>query len=208
MKDKLTKHDEKRLAQILNDSAQQGGMDLIQAKGFLAHLHCHPRTLDPASWSSAIAGVEPEQEYWPFEAKTMEMLFTLFNEIHDEVHQKQRLMPKEMSEHLDSLKSREVPQPLRHWLAGFMTGFVFLNEAWQELLTEAQFEEVESCAGLLGYAATLGSEEEHAVAWRQGGEPEPEALLQAMEEALDYMHGWSQVKLDDEGELAPVQTAH
>ncbi|MBY5991117.1 UPF0149 family protein [Ferrimonas balearica] len=208
MKEKLTKHDEKRLSQTLAEVAQQGGMDLLQAKGFLAHLHCHPRTLDPAGWSSAIAGVEPEKEYWPFEAKVMEQLFTLFNQLHDEVHQKQRLMPKEMAEHLTALNERSVPQPLRHWLAGFMTGFVFLKEPWQELLSDEQFEEVESCASLLGYVATLGSEEEHALAWREGADPEPQQLIEAVNEALAYMHGWSQIQLDDEGELAPVQSAH
>ncbi|MBY6017057.1 UPF0149 family protein [Halomonas denitrificans] len=208
MKEKLTKHDEKRLTEVLNECAQHGGMDLLQAKGFLAHLHCHPRTLDPSSWSSAIAGVEPEKEYWPFEAKIMERLFTLFNQLHDDVHLKQRLMPLEMSEHLDALNQRQVPQPLRHWLAGFMTGFLFLKEAWQELLTDEQFQEVESCASLLGYVATLGSDEEHAVAWREGAEPEPEQLRHAIDEALEYMHGWSQVKLDDDGELAPVNSGH
>ncbi|SHI15685.1 UPF0149 family protein [Ferrimonas marina] len=200
MKTKLTKHDEKQLAEILDQCARQGGMNLPQAKGFLAHLHCHPRTLDPAMWSSAIAGVEPEQEYWPFEAEVMDRLFVLYNQIHDQVHQKSRLMPTAMQEHLEALSRHEVRQPLRYWLSGFLNGFLFLKEAWSEMLSEEQLEEVESCAALLGYVATLGSEEEHAQAWREGADPQPDQLIQAVEEALAYMYSWSQVEREDQGD--------
>ena len=79
MKNKLNKHDEKQLAEVLAQCAQQGGMDLDQAKGFLAHLLCHPRTLDPAMWSSAIAGVEPGGHFFGCE-HTMARYRTAFYE--------------------------------------------------------------------------------------------------------------------------------
>ncbi|GAA4879361.1 UPF0149 family protein [Ferrimonas pelagia] len=201
MKTKLNKHDEKRLAEALLPRAAGNGMDLLQAKGFIAHLHCHPHTLDPAIWSSAIAGVEPEKEFWPFEEEIMDLLFVLYNQIHEEVIGKQRLIPTAMREHLNALGQREIHQPLRHWLAGQYTAFQFLSEAWQEMLTQEQYEELNSCADLLGFVATLGSDDPHAVAWRQGGEPEPSMLIEAVEDALNHLHSWSATASDDKDTL-------
>ncbi len=190
MKSKLTKHDEKQLSARLAECAEQGGLGLNQAKGFLAHLHCHPRTLDPALWSSAIAGVEPEQNYWPFEEVTMDRLFVLYNQTHQEMVVKSRLLPTLMATHLEALARREVHQPLREWLAGFYFGYQWLQDAWQALADEEQNAEIAACAQLLGYVATLGSQEDHALAWRDGAAPEPQELVEAVQDALTYMHAW------------------
>ncbi|GAA5194970.1 UPF0149 family protein [Ferrimonas gelatinilytica] len=190
MKFKLTKHEEKQLGVLLEDCVTRGGLGLNQAKGFLAHLHCHPRTLDPSLWSSAIAGVEPEKSYWPFEADTMDSLFMLYNQVHQEVVMKSRPLPTLMEEHLQALERREIHQPLREWLAGYYFGYQWLRDAWKEVSDEEQLEEIAACAELLGYVATLGSEEPHAVAWRNGAEPEPTLLIDAVKDALNYMQSW------------------
>ncbi|WP_417347683.1 UPF0149 family protein [Ferrimonas sp.] len=198
MNEKLTKSDEKQLAKTLDDAAQYGGMTLMQSRGYLAHLHCFPKTIDPGVWSAHIANTKPEQELWPFENKVMEQLFALYNQLHTEVVERGEVLSPKCLPLLDDLKQREVPMDLRHWCAGFLTGFAVLKEKWQEICTPEQLEEVESCCQFMGYLATLGSEEEHALAWRNGEDPDPEQLVATIEEAMAYMHGWSQMELDEE----------
>ncbi|WP_028113664.1 UPF0149 family protein [Ferrimonas kyonanensis] len=198
MNEKLTKSEEKQLTQVLDEAAQFGGMTLMQSRGYLAHIHCFPRTIDPGVWSAHIANMKPEKELWPFENKTMEMLFTLYNQLHNEVVEKGQVLSPRCQPLLEQVKARTIPQDLRHWCAGFMTGYMVLRENWQEICDSEQLQEVESCSHMMGYLATLGSEEEHALAWRnEQAEPEPQMLLEAIAEAMDYMHGWSQMELDD-----------
>ncbi|WP_169308372.1 UPF0149 family protein [Ferrimonas aestuarii] len=200
MNEKLTKSQEKKLTEVLDEAAQFGGMTLMQSRGYLAHIHCFPKTIDPGIWSAHIANVKPEKELWPFENKIMEMLFTLYNQLHTEVVEKGQVISPKCNALLDEVKQRRIPQDLRHWCAGFMTGYMVLREKWQEVCCPEQLEEVESCSHMMGYLATLGSEEEHALAWRDGAEPAPEMLLEAIQEAMDYMHGWSQMELDEDNQ--------
>ncbi|WP_028117390.1 UPF0149 family protein [Ferrimonas senticii] len=192
MKNKLTKSDQKRLIEVLDQAAQHGGLNFWQTQGFLAHLHCYPLSLDPSGWSCAIAAMQPSKTHWPFDEADMDLLFVLYNQIHEQLHQKQQLLPSALDESIELFQQRQLTQPLRNWCAGYVFGFRFLKDKWQEQLKGEQFEELDECISMVGYLATLGSDEEHALAWRAGGEPSADDLLLAFEQAL--MAVWSQQK--------------
>ncbi|QIZ76085.1 UPF0149 family protein [Ferrimonas lipolytica] len=195
MKNKLSKTDEKRLIEVLDDAAKHGGLNFWQSQGFLTHLHCYPKSMDPSGWSCAIAAMEQSKSHWPFDEKDMDLLFVLFNQIHERLHEKQQLLPSDLDESIELIQQRQLTQPLRNWCAGFVFGYRFLREEWPKQLNEQTQAELEDCVGFIGYVATLGSDEDHAVAWRNGDEPSPQQLLATMAESLEQI--WSFQKLND-----------
>ncbi|WP_298438990.1 UPF0149 family protein [uncultured Ferrimonas sp.] len=202
MKNKLSKSEQQRLIHVLDDAAQHGGLNFWQSQGFLTHLHCYPKSLDPSGWSCAIAAMAPSKSHWPFDEKEMDLLFVLFNQLHQQLHEKQQLLPTALDEAIELLAQRQLTQPLRNWCAGFVYGFRFLQEQWQQHLNEEALQDLDECVAFIGYLATLGSDEPHALAWRNATkevadaansdepQPTPAQLLATFEQALTYC--WQQ----------------
>ncbi len=186
MKHKLTKSEQQQLMTLLDHAAQEGGLNYWQSQGFLTHIQCFPRTLDPSGWASAIAATKPSKTHWPFKEQEMDMLFVLYNQIHHQLHQQQQLLPSSLDDALLLLQQRQLTQPFRNWCAGFVYGWRYLFEQWQELLTEPEQQQLKECVDFIGYVATLGSNEPYALEWQQGAEPEPEpqTLLAIFEDSL------------------------
>lgn len=184
MNNKLTKSEQKQLIAALDEVAQHGGLNYWQSQGFLTHIHCYPNSLDPSNWASAIAAAKPSKTHWPFEQADMDLLFVLYNQLHEQMHGKSQFLPTALEESITLFEQRQLTQPFRNWCAGFVFGFRFLKEEWQKTLDEDVYQELDDCVAIIGYIATLGSDEAHAVAWRKGEDPKPSDLLATLEEAL------------------------
>jgi len=141
MRNKLTKHDEKRLTNFLRKHRKDNALSLLQTKGFLFCVVCCPDLVQPSEWIPLVleeTEFGDDREVEPI----MNALMALYNQTNSQVVHGMAKLPKECRVLPQVMNNFADPAPLHQWSQGFMKGYSWLNESWEALLEgddEAQY---------------------------------------------------------------------
>lgn len=133
MRNKLTKHDEKVLANFLRKHRNANALSLLQAKGFLFCLVCCPDSIAPSEWLPLIledASFKNDEEA----KQIMDCLLVLYNQMNNQILHGTAKLPKECHVLANTMSNFVDPAPIHQWSQGFMKGYVWLREFWDEIV--------------------------------------------------------------------------
>jgi uncharacterized protein len=134
MKNKLTKGDEKKLADFLAKHRHDGALTLLEAKGFLFMVACCPDPIMPSQWLPRVMGEDTAYASQSEAQDIVGSVFALSNQINRQVTEGNPKLPKECRILPDPLKNFEPPAPIHQWSRGFMEGYGWLHKVWQGVL--------------------------------------------------------------------------
>ena len=132
MKDKLTKHDEKVLANFLRKHRKDHALSLLQTKGFLFGVACCPDMVHPSEWIPLIleeTAFADDQEM----SQVMPILIALYNQINNQILHGTAKLPKECRVLPDTMSNFADTAPIHQWSQGFMKGYSWLSESWDDV---------------------------------------------------------------------------
>ena len=132
MKNKVTKHDEKELANFLRKHHKDDALSLLQTKGFLFSVVCCPDRIAPSEWIPLIlekTTFSNEQEVH----EMMQILMALYNQINNQILRNTAKLPKECRILPDTMSNFADSAPIHQWSQGFMKGYSWLSESWENV---------------------------------------------------------------------------
>lgn len=141
MKNKLTKHEEKRLTDFLRRHRKDNALSLLQTKGFLFIVTCCPELVQPSEWAPLILGdtsFKNDEEG----RQIMDYLITLYNQTNSQILNGTAKLPKECRLLPDTMSNFYDPAPIHQWAQGFMNGYSWLSDTWNDVFEneEADYE--------------------------------------------------------------------
>ena len=173
MRSKLTKHDEKALIRFLTHRRASGALDLTEIRGFLL-LACCPETIRPSEWLPLGVGEAPEYSSMEEAQAVLESLMIIYNQINGRVFRRQPRLPKECRLLPQTMANFQDGAALHRWSSGFAKASAWLQDVWQDALSEEDYAEYLAIHAVLGApgqtayleafenAPVTSSEEEHA----------------------------------------------
>ena len=132
VKNKLSKHDEKVLANFLRQHRKDNALSLLQAKGFLFIVACCPDVVQPSEWLPLI-WAETQFSDGDEAQQISGYLITLYNQMNSQILNRTAKLPKECRQLPDTMSNFVDPAPIHQWAQGFMKGYSWLMDSWEEL---------------------------------------------------------------------------
>jgi uncharacterized protein len=122
---------------------REGTLSLGEVRGFLFAVAAVPDLVKPSEWIPFIfCGEEPEFESMEQAEQVMGGLMSLYNEINAVVRAEGPRQPAGWEFREDLLANLEPDAPVSEWSRGFSAGHLWLEESWDEFLTEEYSEEL------------------------------------------------------------------
>ena len=145
-----------RLGEFLSAPQRpEGTMSYCECAGFLFTVACAPELIKPSDWMPIIFN-EQDAIYESMEEaqEVLQSLMALYNEMNRQVQEADIHLPLSCKVHDDPLGNLEPDAPLSQWAQGFMTGYGWLEELWDEYTPEDLSEELGSQMMVLSFFAS------------------------------------------------------
>jgi len=123
-----------------------------ELKGFLFAIACSPEMIPPSEWIPLIfaneeANYRDEQE----SSYITQSIMALFNRLNQEIIDEKVHLPASCQPLGGALNNFADNAPIAEWSRGFLQGHTYLEELWDEYITEELDEEVGSCLMVLSF---------------------------------------------------------